>query len=469
LLVIARGCDYQFKVFEPTELPTELPHLFCGDRLTALLQLKSFPALLRSVARQFGAWPAFARPELLPPLARALSKTPDTAHLGLTLTALQARRLATHDAPLLVHLTQLSLLCFRDPQEVASFFATATALLDKMQVAELLAYLALALRSPALAELPDMPVVRYAIEEGLVTVYRSLHAAACVGGSLPLASGTQASALPAHMAKFLATATHEQRAVLQQEVHPGNKRAGADRLRRGQILRVSAAAGAGKTTTLEAYTALRPHLRFLFLAFNKITVERAQLRFPPNVTCKTCHKLCMERKDDRLVDFTLRMLREVCRPMGPWMLEAHARTLLHLAPPFLALAREGWQVGLQSCTVSGCFPNGASPCAPRSSAVLQGEQRPKRSSGIHVLLQDPRVGASGLAKIGGGGGQALPLGKCHRLDGGISICRRRSHCQPRLDHRRGKPAAAHVLPRPRCTRQHHAADVCGVERRWAFF
>jgi len=42
-------------------------------------------------------------------------------------------------------------------------------------------------------------------------------------------------------------------------------------------------------------------------------VERAQERFPKNVTCKTCHKLVMERKEDRLIEMDLRTLRTFCK------------------------------------------------------------------------------------------------------------------------------------------------------------
>lgn len=50
-------------------------------------------------------------------------------------------------------------------------------------------------------------------------------------------------------------------------------------------------AGTGKTTTLVNYAKRRPHLRFLYVAFNKSVADEAQRRFPGNVTSKTVHSL----------------------------------------------------------------------------------------------------------------------------------------------------------------------------------
>uniref|UniRef100_A0A3P9PW80 F-box DNA helicase 1 n=1 Tax=Poecilia reticulata TaxID=8081 RepID=A0A3P9PW80_POERE len=49
--------------------------------------------------------------------------------------------------------------------------------------------------------------------------------------------------------------------------------------------------GTGKTTTLVRYAAQRPHLRFLYVAFNNSVASEARRRFPPNVDCKTAHSL----------------------------------------------------------------------------------------------------------------------------------------------------------------------------------
>ncbi|MBF0102094.1 MAG: ATP-dependent helicase [Desulfobacterales bacterium] len=62
-------------------------------------------------------------------------------------------------------------------------------------------------------------------------------------------------------------------------------------LDQGQKLKVIAFAGSGKTTTLYEYTKIRPHLRFLYVSFNKSTQLEAEKKFPGNVTCKTSHSL----------------------------------------------------------------------------------------------------------------------------------------------------------------------------------
>lgn len=58
-------------------------------------------------------------------------------------------------------------------------------------------------------------------------------------------------------------------------------------------------AGTGKTTTLVKFAEQRPHLRFLYVAFNKSVAREAQRRFPSNVDCKTVHSLaysCVGRR-----------------------------------------------------------------------------------------------------------------------------------------------------------------------------
>ena len=54
---------------------------------------------------------------------------------------------------------------------------------------------------------------------------------------------------------------------------------------------VLSASGTGKTTTLVKYAEQRPHLRFLYVAFNKSVASEAQRRFPANVVCKTVHSM----------------------------------------------------------------------------------------------------------------------------------------------------------------------------------
>ncbi|PVD25065.1 hypothetical protein C0Q70_15563 [Pomacea canaliculata] len=59
----------------------------------------------------------------------------------------------------------------------------------------------------------------------------------------------------------------------------------------GDIVKIIAFAGTGKTTTLVRYSQMRPNLRFLLIVFNKSVCEHAQKCFPANVTCKTAHSL----------------------------------------------------------------------------------------------------------------------------------------------------------------------------------
>lgn len=57
------------------------------------------------------------------------------------------------------------------------------------------------------------------------------------------------------------------------------------------VIKIVAFAGTGKTTTLVKYAEQRPHLRFLYVAFNKSVANEAQRRFPSNVISKTVHSL----------------------------------------------------------------------------------------------------------------------------------------------------------------------------------
>lgn len=87
--------------------------------------------------------------------------------------------------------------------------------------------------------------------------------------------------------------TSEQAAVVGRDLGPG------------EVLKVIAFAGTGKTTTLVRYARSRPGLRFLYVAFNKGVQVSAAARFPANVVCKTSHALAFPRfgakHKDRLV------------------------------------------------------------------------------------------------------------------------------------------------------------------------
>ncbi|XP_065531647.1 F-box DNA helicase 1 isoform X4 [Lathamus discolor] len=73
--------------------------------------------------------------------------------------------------------------------------------------------------------------------------------------------------------------THEQQRVLNHKIE------------RGQIVKIMAFAGSGKTSTLAKYAEKFAGLRFLYVAFNKAVAERGKSVFPRNVTCRTFHSL----------------------------------------------------------------------------------------------------------------------------------------------------------------------------------
>ncbi|XP_073336355.1 F-box DNA helicase 1 [Pagrus major] len=73
--------------------------------------------------------------------------------------------------------------------------------------------------------------------------------------------------------------TCEQQQILSHDIKPDH------------VVKIVAFAGTGKTTTLVKYAEQRPHLRFLYVAFNKSVASEAQRRFPSNVACKTVHSL----------------------------------------------------------------------------------------------------------------------------------------------------------------------------------
>ncbi|CAH1782586.1 unnamed protein product [Owenia fusiformis] len=60
---------------------------------------------------------------------------------------------------------------------------------------------------------------------------------------------------------------------------------------RGEIIKIVAFAGTGKTTTLIKYTQLRPSEKYLLVVYNKSVREHAKSRFPSNVNCMTGHAL----------------------------------------------------------------------------------------------------------------------------------------------------------------------------------
>ncbi|NXQ85236.1 FBH1 helicase, partial [Nyctibius grandis] len=73
--------------------------------------------------------------------------------------------------------------------------------------------------------------------------------------------------------------THEQQRILNHKIE------------RGQIVKIMAFAGTGKTSTLVKYAEKFADLNFLYVTFNKAVAEKGKSTFPSNVTCKTFHSL----------------------------------------------------------------------------------------------------------------------------------------------------------------------------------
>ncbi|XP_053318973.1 F-box DNA helicase 1 [Spea bombifrons] len=84
---------------------------------------------------------------------------------------------------------------------------------------------------------------------------------------------------PNNLAKPKFCLTSEQQHIVNHDIAPG------------QVVKIMAFAGTGKTSTLIKYAEKRPSLRFLYLSFNKSITQHASQRFPRNVTCKTFHAL----------------------------------------------------------------------------------------------------------------------------------------------------------------------------------
>ena len=82
----------------------------------------------------------------------------------------------------------------------------------------------------------------------------------------------------------------------------------------GELLRVMAFAGSGKTTTLVEYARARPHVRMLYLVFNVSIREAAEGIFPPNVHVMSVHKMAyaaIGRRYPRIVsDLSFSVARE---------------------------------------------------------------------------------------------------------------------------------------------------------------
>lgn len=110
---------------------------------------------------------------------------------------------------------------------------------------------------------------------------------------------------------------------------------------KGTKLVVTAFAGTGKTSTLEAYALANPTERMLYLAYNRAIREESERRFPFNVECRTFHQLAWPafgRHFQARLTTSLRVT-DIARLLNTrhWLL---ARTALNTLNTFLYSADE---------------------------------------------------------------------------------------------------------------------------------
>ncbi|EAJ1622000.1 hypothetical protein CT510_04925 [Campylobacter upsaliensis] len=79
----------------------------------------------------------------------------------------------------------------------------------------------------------------------------------------------------------------------------------ASTLRQGEILKINACAGSGKTTMLKHIALANPANSFLYLAFNKAIAQKSKKLFPKNVEVKTIHSLAYVFAKKHLGSFSL--------------------------------------------------------------------------------------------------------------------------------------------------------------------
>src|SRR5438045_2738437 len=64
---------------------------------------------------------------------------------------------------------------------------------------------------------------------------------------------------------------------------------------KGQMLKISAFAGTGKTTALRLFTEAHSDKTFLYLCYNASVSAEARSIFPSNTECKTTHALAFHK------------------------------------------------------------------------------------------------------------------------------------------------------------------------------
>ncbi|KAG7320458.1 hypothetical protein KOW79_016311 [Hemibagrus wyckioides] len=95
--------------------------------------------------------------------------------------------------------------------------------------------------------------------------------------------------------------THEQQQILNHDIQ------------RHHIVKIMAFAGTGKTTTLVKYAEQRPHLRFLYISFNKSVAMQAKRSFPSNVECRTIHSMAY-----KAIGHRYKNLSKLCSNLKPF-------------------------------------------------------------------------------------------------------------------------------------------------------
>jgi len=239
LLVFCRQQRRQRQDICPGNLPNCLPHVYFGDLLVETTSLApSLNELPSKISERFTSSTISIKD-----LLKQLVASPQLRDDGLLLTSLQAKRLLTGSASAVEASLSLLIHTSRSATEWLMLLETIMTVIPEPQLLEATACLLVALHGVNFHANAHGARVRCELMAALERHHRQ-------HSDKPVKT-IQRSDLKPHYARFLQRATNEQVRVLKQELQPGNKRSKRAKARHGQIMRVSAAAGAGKTTTLE--------------------------------------------------------------------------------------------------------------------------------------------------------------------------------------------------------------------------
>jgi hypothetical protein len=224
----------------PANLPNYLPHIYFGDLLAETVSLgTSLRELPGKIAEQLAA----TEPITVKDLLKQLVASPALRNDGLLLTSLQAKRLLAGNATAIEAALTLFIYTSRSGADWLLVLQTMLVVIPEDQLLEAAACLLVALHGANFHDNGHATRVRFELMAAVERHHRQQ--------SDKPAKTIQRPDLKPHHARFLQRATSEQVRVLRQELQPGNKRSKRPTARHGQVMRVSAAAGAGKTTTLE--------------------------------------------------------------------------------------------------------------------------------------------------------------------------------------------------------------------------